>query len=203
MGPIVSESALVSECVTLSDESYIGPFCQVGAYGFQQTEIRSFTDHDNCGSVTSLGAGFTLQGWSFIGCGTQIEEGFRGDSHISIGENCRIGPQVVVEYGARVYNNVTVGARSQIGGFLCNDAVIGSDCVIQGKLIHRRTDAAPEAAPIVGDGVLIGTGAIIVGGVLIGDGCVIAAGAVVLESTEPGYMYAGTPATKRKRAQWR
>jgi len=47
--------------------------------------------------------------------------------------------------------------------------------------------------PIVGDGVVIGVGAKVLGGLTLGHGCVIGANAVVLNSVPPGYVAVGIP----------
>lgn len=65
---------------------------------------------------------------------------------------------------------------------------IGADCTIgHGAIVHGVE---------IGDGVLIGMGATVLGGARIGDGAVIAAGALVKENAEvpPRALMAGVPA---------
>ena len=65
---------------------------------------------------------------------------------------------------------------------------VGDYCVIGHRVIlHACT---------VGDGVLVGMGAIILNGARIGDGALIGAGALVTEETKvkPESLYLGTPA---------
>jgi len=109
---------------------------------------------------------------------------------------------VVVEYGARIYTRVSIGSKTAISGFVCNDSVIGRNCVIQGALVHARTKPGIEAAPLIEDDCLVGAGAIIVGGVLIRRGSFIAAGAVVTHDTDEDFLYAGVPARRIKRKKW-
>jgi maltose O-acetyltransferase len=60
---------------------------------------------------------------------------------------------------------------------------------------HSRRAGHYFAAPIdVGDGVWIGSRALLLPGVSIGAGAVIAAGSVVTRDCEPDCMYAGSPA---------
>jgi serine O-acetyltransferase len=48
--------------------------------------------------------------------------------------------------------------------------------------------------PIVGDGVVIGVGAKVLGGLILGNGSVVGANAVVLENVPPGRVAIGIPA---------
>ncbi|NWL35189.1 acyltransferase [Paenarthrobacter nitroguajacolicus] len=59
---------------------------------------------------------------------------------------------------------------------------------------ERRAGESKPQPIIVGNGVWIGTRAVILPGVTIGDGAVIAAGAVVTRDCEPHTLYAGVPA---------
>lgn len=57
-----------------------------------------------------------------------------------------------------------------------------------------RAGAGFVAPIVIGDGVWIGSGAIVLAGVTIGPGAVVAAGAVVRENCEPHTLYGGVPA---------
>ncbi len=48
--------------------------------------------------------------------------------------------------------------------------------------------------PVVGDGVVIGAGARVLGGITLGDGCTIGANAVVIQDVPAGATAAGVPA---------
>ena len=90
--------------------------------------------------------------------------------------------------------SIRIGARSNIQDNCvvhCDTGhaqVIGEDCTVgHGAILHGVE---------MGDRVLIGMGATILGGAKIGDGAVIAAGALVREGFEvpPGMVVAGVPA---------
>jgi serine O-acetyltransferase len=51
-----------------------------------------------------------------------------------------------------------------------------------------------ELRPIVGDGVVIGVGAKVLGGLTLGNGSVIGANAVVLKNVPSGHLAIGIPA---------
>ncbi len=149
-----------------------------------------------------IGSDARILGHTIICGGTTIGERLRVDYHCFVGEDCRFGDDCVIEYGARIYSRVRVGSRSTISGFICNDAVIGAECVVQGSLIHARKEPGLEPAPMIEDRCLIGMGALVIGGVTIRRGTIIAAGAVVTEDTEEGYLYVGAPARRIRKQQW-
>ena len=102
-----------------------------------------------------------------MGCGSTINHGctIENDERVSIGRNCGIG--IRVQFITTTHDFSDPSVRAGVG----------------------------SARPIVvGDGVWIGSGAIVLAGVTIGDGCVIAAGAVVNRDCEPHCLYAGVPA---------
>lgn len=72
-------------------------------------------------------------------------------------------------------------------------SVLGDDCTLrQGVTIGYRS--AGEGVPVIGHRVDIGCGAILLGAIRIGDGAVIGAGAVVLHDVPAGAVVAGNPA---------
>lgn len=72
-------------------------------------------------------------------------------------------------------------------------ARIGVNCTIFHQVTIGGRDAI-RGAPVIGAGVLIGTGAKVLGGVVIGDGARIGANAVVLSDVPPGATAVGIPA---------
>ena len=68
--------------------------------------------------------------------------------------------------------------------------VIGSHCTIYQNVTIGETGTGP-GVPKIGDDVMIGAGAIILGPITVGDGAVIAAGAVVVEDVPPGGIVVG------------
>ncbi|MES2625749.1 MAG: serine O-acetyltransferase [Pseudomonadota bacterium] len=79
--------------------------------------------------------------------------------------------------------------------------VIGETCVLdnnisimQGVTLGGTGKECGDRHPKVRQGVLIGTGAIVIGNVVIGEGAKIGAGSVVLSDVEPHTTVAGIPA---------
>lgn len=85
---------------------------------------------------------------------------------------------------------ITVGSRTNIqdGCILHEETKIGEDCTVgHGAILHGCT---------VGDGCLIGMGAIVLTGAVLEDGCLVGAGALVTgKTTAPaGSVLLGSPA---------
>ncbi|MFE6994852.1 gamma carbonic anhydrase family protein [Microbacterium sp. NPDC057659] len=88
--------------------------------------------------------------------------------------------------GSNVQDNVSVHVDSGHGVLVGERVSIGHNAVVHGCTI--------------GDGSLVGMGAVVLSGAVIGRGCLIAGGAVVLGGTEvpDGSLVAGVPAKVRR-----
>jgi serine O-acetyltransferase len=102
---------------------------------------------------------------------------------IEIGMRCEIGDGVYFPHTV----GTVIGAQ-RIG----RNAVIYHGVTFGAKEIDL--DYAENKRPIVGDNVIIGSGAKVLGGISIGDNVVIGANAVVLESVPAGVVVGGVPA---------
>ena len=117
--------------------------------------------------------------------------------HCDYGYNISIGAGAFLNFGCVILDvvAVTIGAGTQVGP---NVAILTAD--------HPR-DAATRASglefgrPIaIGGNVWIGAAAVLLPGVTVGDGAVIGAGAVVTRDVSPGVTVVGNPARERKPA---
>ncbi len=93
---------------------------------------------------------------------------------------------IVVGAGSNVQDNVSVHVDSGHGVVIGEKVSIGHNAVVHGCEI--------------GDGSLIGMGAVVLSGAVIGAGCLVAGGAVVLSGTvvPDGSLVAGVPAKVRR-----
>lgn len=86
------------------------------------------------------------------------------------------------------------------GGCVVNGgSIIGKNCHLHGNNCIGNAGPHDLHCPVIGDNVMIGVGAKIIGNVNIAEGIKIAAGAVVVHSfDEPNITIAGVPAKKVK-----
>jgi carbonic anhydrase/acetyltransferase-like protein (isoleucine patch superfamily) len=114
-----------------------------------------------------------------------------------------IGPQASIWPGAVLRadsNEIRIGARTSIQDncvLHCSDdlsTVVGEECTV-GHLVHLE-------GCTIGDGCLVGVGAVVLHRVVVGDGAVVAANAVVLDDTQvpAGALAVGVPAKIREGA---
>lgn len=89
--------------------------------------------------------------------------------------------------------NIKFGHRG-IGIVIHKDTIIGDNVHV---LQNVTIGAKDGAAPIIGNNVLIGAGAVILGGITIGDGSIVGANAVVTKNVETGSIAYGVPAIKK------
>lgn len=102
--------------------------------------------------------------------------------------------------GMDLPNNLQAGPGLKFthgwGVVLSPYAVLGRDVIV----MHGATiGAVGERAPVIGDNVFIGAGAIVLGDIRIGDGATISAGSVVTKDVEPHEMVVGNPQRVIKR----
>jgi len=81
-------------------------------------------------------------------------------------------------------------------GFVMGEtARIGNDCsILQGVTLGGTGKALEDRHPKIGNRVLLGAGASILGNINVADGAKVAAGSVVLKSVEENCTVAGVPA---------
>jgi serine O-acetyltransferase len=106
--------------------------------------------------------------------------------------------------GVEIHPGATIGRRLFIdhgmGVVIGETAVVGDDVVLfHGATLGGKTMKRGKRHPTVGDGVVVGAGAKVLGAVWIGDGAQIGANAVVLKDVPAGAVAVGVPARIRQR----
>ena len=102
---------------------------------------------------------------------------------LEIAMRCEIGPGLCFPHTF----GIVIGAH-RIG----RNAIIYHEVTLGAKEMDVLYD--PAKRPLVGDNVIIGAGAKILGGIEIGDNAVIGANAVVTQSVPPNVIVGGIPA---------
>jgi serine O-acetyltransferase len=103
---------------------------------------------------------------------------------------------------------VDILPRARIGGgcvlvhalgiVVGGNSEIGEDCVLLQGVTLGEARFDEDACPRVGDRVVMGAGAKLLGGIEVGDDALIGAGAVVLEDVPAGHIAVGVPARVRQ-----
>lgn len=112
----------------------------------------------------------------------------------SIPAKCRIGKKLILGHGGEgviIHRDTIIGDEVTI----YHQVTLGSDA-LDFHSIHDRplTDFPDNGAPIIGNRVLIGAGAKIIGHITIGDDVRIGANAVVVHNIPPRAVVVGNPA---------
>lgn len=99
---------------------------------------------------------------------------------IEIHPGARIGRRFFIDHGA----GVVIGETAEIG----DDVLLYQGVVLGGTTLEKK-----KRHPTIGNGVVIGAGAIALGAITIGDGARIGSGSVVIKSVPPGATVVGVP----------
>lgn len=106
--------------------------------------------------------------------------------------------------GVEIHPGASIGRRFFIdhgmGVVIGETAVIGDDCTLYHQVTLGGTSVRREQRhPTLGDRVIVGAGATILGPVTIGDDSRVGAGAVVVRDAPAGSSLTGVPAVARPR----
>ena len=107
--------------------------------------------------------------------------------------------------GVEIHPAAVIGRRFFIdhgmGVVIGATAVIGDDVMLyHGVTLGGRTTTDEKRHPTLGDDVLVGTGAVVLGPITIGSHSVVGAQAVVVADAPPNSVITGIPAVARPRA---
>jgi serine O-acetyltransferase len=100
---------------------------------------------------------------------------------IEIHPAARIGRRLFIDHGM----GVVIGETAEIG----DDVTLYQGVTLGGTSLHHD-----KRHPTLGDGVIVGSGAQILGGFTVGRGARVGANAVVLQEVPPGATVVGIPA---------
>ncbi|MEY8386432.1 serine O-acetyltransferase EpsC [Oscillospiraceae bacterium 38-13] len=110
-----------------------------------------------------------------------ISQHARKKTGIEIHPGAKIGRRLVIDHGM----GIVIGETAEIG----------DDCLLyQGVTLGGTGKDQGKRHPTLGDNVMVGSGARVLGPFKVGDNARIAAGAVVLREVPPGSTAVGVPA---------
>ncbi|MGI6230007.1 MAG: serine O-acetyltransferase EpsC [Tractidigestivibacter sp.] len=103
------------------------------------------------------------------------------------------------KYGADIFPSAQIGRRFSIdhgiGVVIGATSIIGDDCMVyQNVTLGMTGKHGGKRHPTLGNNVLVGAGAIVLGDITIGDNAKVAAGAVVVHDVPHDVTVAGVPA---------
>lgn len=99
----------------------------------------------------------------------------------------------VIPYQADIGKGTVIGYQG-VGVVIHKKCVIGKNCHIAQNVTLGGGGGLEGGLPVLGDNVLVGAGAVVLGHVHIGDNAVIGANAVVLEDIPANAVAVGAPA---------
>jgi serine O-acetyltransferase len=122
---------------------------------------------------------FWRRGWRLLGrflshCGRVL-------TGIEIHPGARIGRRLFIDHGM----GVVIGETAEIG----DDVTLYQGVTLGGTALHKG-----KRHPTLGDGVIVGSGAQVLGSFTVGAGARVGANAVVLAEVPPGATVVGIPA---------
>lgn len=114
-----------------------------------------------------------------------------------IGNNCNINAQVLIENDVIIGNNVTVKSGVQIwdGTRVEDNVFIGPNATLTNDLMPRSKKYPEKFAGItLKKGCSVGANATLLPGIIVGEGAMIGAGAVVTKDVPKNAIMVGNPA---------
>lgn len=115
----------------------------------------------------------------------------REGEHVTIGDNCLINHNNLIQAGKSDYGTITIGNYVHTG---VNVMIMAFNHGFYTRDIPTKEQDYEDAPIVIEDDVWIGAGSIILSGVTIGKGTVIGAGSVVTKDVPPYSIAAGIPA---------
>ncbi|MFS0703223.1 serine O-acetyltransferase EpsC [Cellulomonas sp. 179-A 9B4 NHS] len=115
-----------------------------------------------------------------------LSQAARALTGVEIHPGARIGARLFIDHGM----GVVVGETAEVG----DDVVLFHGSTLGGKTMKRG-----KRHPTLGDRVVVGAGAKVLGPVWVGDGAQVGANAVVITDVPAGAIAVGVPAQVRRR----
>lgn len=150
-----------------------------------------------------LGKDCTLRSGTIIYYGTTIGDGLQTGHNVVIREENVIGDHVSIWTGSYIDYQCKIGSHVRIhcGCYICqyttveDEVFLAPGVKLANDVYPLQEDAVPYMeGPTIKRGARIGVNATILPRVIIGEGAVVGAGAVVTKNVAPGMVVVGNPA---------
>jgi len=181
------------EGIMIGPHHHIEPTCIIGYR--PQRAIADMT--------LRIGANCFLRTGTIIYCGTTIGDNFQTGHNVIIREENIIGDNVsiwsgsYIDYQCRIGNNVRIHCDCHVTQFTTieDDVFIGPGLITSNDVYPLQEEAAPyREGPTIKRGARVGVNVTLLPRVVVGEGALVGAGAVVTKSVEPGVVVVGNPA---------
>lgn len=154
----------------------------LGSYGFYAVAVYRFGHAVNRRPACLL-RWFLLVPYHVLRILTELSVG------VSIARSAEIGVPVMVHHHG--------------GVFVAAGSTIGTRCQIYHQVTIGESGGQRMGRPAIGDEVVIGAGAKVLGPICVGNGARVGANAVVLSDVPPGALAVGVPAVLHHAQSWR
>jgi acetyltransferase-like isoleucine patch superfamily enzyme len=215
-GCVIGDGAIIRDCVKLYAGTKVGAGTEIfdGAVIGRQPKGAGNMVHnpsDDCPPVV-VGADSVIGANAVIYAGVTIGQNAMVCDLATVREGCVIGDYVVIARLVSLNRDVKIGAGSKVmdNSHLTADFEIGEDCFLGVGIVSvndndmrmsggevKDDTSGRNGNPVVGNGVKIGSGAIILPAVRIGDNAFVGAGSIVTRDVAPGAFVIGSPARER------
>lgn len=181
------------EGIIIGPNHHIEPNCIIGYRAGREIEDQTLRIGRDC----------YLRTGTIVYCGSTIGDGLQTGHNVIIREENLIGDNVsiwtgsYIDYGCRLGSNIRIHCDCHVTQFVTieNEVFIGPGFVTSNDVYPLQEAAEPyREGCTIRRGALIGVNVTILPRVIIGEGALVGAGAVVTKNVEPGMVVVGNPA---------
>lgn len=188
---LIADTVRFVGSVSIGDQTKIHDWSILGFSNRNPDEFQEGEDR-----TVKIGSHCIIYPWVLIYEGAVLGNRVEIHDRCAIGSHTHIGDQSLILYGAQVHDNVTIGSKCIVAGFVADNCTIGDGSSVFGSLVHRYEnpgredwDQTDEVGPTLGRDVVVGWGAVVAGPVTIGDRAWIAPNSVVRNDVAAGARY--------------